>query len=395
MTPVARERIEEFVDAFAAAFGDGSLVRLKLGGYHGPEAELKSAEGRKVALKAGERLSLVWRYKTRDITKNYDLDEATALLREGLAEEFRSARLSTTGLDLTFERNGEKVRLKREAVTDRAAASTSHDRAKNRPLADAARPWLHALGITDASGRVRNDAQDKFRQINKMVEIFAPLIQAIPGGKPLRIVDMGAGKGYLTFALYDYLTNTAGTAVDMVGVEFRKSLVDLCNGIATESGFTGLRFVEGSILDYDASGASAVIALHACDTATDDAIAKGIAAGAELIAVAPCCHKQIRREMEAGKPEGELDVLLKHGVFLERQAEMVTDGLRSLMLEASGYRTRVFEFVPDAHTPKNVLIVAQKDGRMGRDREAMLSKIAETKRFFGIGRHYLEGLLGL
>jgi hypothetical protein len=348
-----------------------------------------------VVLKAGERLSLVWRYRTRDVTKNYDLDEAIALLGEGMAEQFRSARLATTGFDLTFERNGDKVRLKREEVEDRVVAATSHDRAKNRLLAEADRPWLHTLGITDGSGRVRNDAQDKFRQINKMVEIFVPLIQAIPGGKPLRIVDMGAGKGYLTFALYDYLTNTVGIDAEMTGVEVRQSLVDLCNGIAAENGFTRLRFVPGSILDHDASGASAVIALHACDTATDDAIAKGIAAGADLIAVAPCCHKQIRREMEAGKPEGDLDFLLKHGVFLERQAEMVTDGLRSLMLEASGYRTRVFEFVPDAHTPKNVLIVAQKDGRVGRDREAVLERIAETKRFFGVGRHYLEGLLGL
>jgi SAM-dependent methyltransferase len=394
MTPIARERTEEFVGAFAAAFGDGSLVQLKLGGYHGPEAELKSAEGKKVALKAGERLSLVWRYKTRDITKNYDLDEATALLREGLAEQFRSARLSTMGFDLTFERNGDKVRLKREEVS-REAASASHDRAKNRMIAGEGKAFLQALGITDASGRVRNDAQDKFRQINKMVEIFAPLIQAVPGGKPLRIVDMGAGKGYLTFALYDYLTNTAGIEVEMVGVEFRKSLVDLCNGIAAENGFTRLRFVEGSIIDYDASGADVVIALHACDTATDDAIAKGIAAGADLIAVAPCCHKQIRREMEAGTPGSDLDFLVKHGVFMERQAEMVTDGLRALMLEASGYRTRVFEFVPDAHTPKNVLIVAQKDGRVGRDREAVLAKIAETKRFFGIGRHHLEVPLGM
>jgi len=393
VTPVAAERIAEFVDAFAAAFADGSLIGLKLGGYHGPEAELKSAEGRKVMLKAGERLSLVWRYKTRDITKNYDLEEAVALLREGLALYFRSARLSTRAYDLTFERNGEKVRMKRQTVAGRAAAPTSHDRAKQRLLSEADRPWLHRLGITDAGGRVRNDAQDKFRQINKMVEIFAPLIQVFGREKPIRIVDMGAGKGYLTFALYDYLTNTAGIEVEMVGVEFRKSLVDLCNGIAGESGFVRLHFAEGSILDHDASGADAVIALHACDTATDDAIAKGIAAGADLIAVAPCCHKQIRREMEAGKAQNDLDFLLKHGVFLERQAEMVTDGLRALLLEASGYRTRVFEFVPDAHTPKNVLIVAQKDGRVGRD--AALGKVAETKRFFGIGRHYLEGLLGL
>jgi hypothetical protein len=181
----------------------------------------------------------------------------------------------------------------------------------------------------------------------------------------------------------------------MVGVEMRGQLVDDGNATAAQSGFDGLSFAPGTILDYDADGADAVIALHACDTATDDAIFKGISAGASLIAVAPCCHKQIRRQMEAGKPEGKLDILLRHGIFMERQAEMVTDALRALLLELNGYRTKVFEFVSDAHTPKNNLIVAEKDSRAGRDRDAILKQIAETKAMFGIERHYLEGLLGL
>jgi len=391
MTPVAEARMGEFLDALGAAFGDGTLVKLRLGGYRGSEEGLKSAEGRKVSLKGGERLSIVWRYQTRDITKNYEIGEALALLWQGLAESFRSARLSTTAFDLTFERNGGKVRLKREEVAGRAAAPAGHDRVKERPVA-AGKPWLRSLGLTDAQGRVLDSAQDKYRQINKMVEIFAPLIQAIPRERLKRILDMGAGKGYLTFALYDYLAGN-GFDVDMVGVELRRNLVELCNGIARDNGFARLRFVEGSILDHDATGASVVIALHACDTATDDAIYQGIAAGAELIAVAPCCHKQVRREMEAGRAMGDLDFLLKHGVFLERQAEMVTDGLRALLLELSGYKTRVFEFVPDAHTPKNVLIVAQKDVRVGRDRKAVLARIADVKRTFGVSRHYLEGLL--
>lgn len=394
MTPVAEERTAAFLDALREAFADGSFLRLKLGGYHGPDEGLKSAEGRKVAVKGGDKLSIVWRYRTRDITKNYGIEEAVGLLHDQLADAFHSARVSTTGFDLSFERNGQKVRLKRETVEERPAASDAHDRVKDRPVA-AEKPWLNALGLTDAQGNVLNAAQDKFRQINRMVEIFAPLIQAIPKDRLTRVVDMGAGKGYLTFALYDHLTSALGLEIEMIGVEVRKSLVDLCNGIAAQNGFSRLRFVEGSILDHDAQGASAVIALHACDTATDDAIFKGIAAGAELIAVAPCCHKQIRREMEAGKAADNLGFLLRHGVFLERQAEMVTDGLRALMLESAGYRTRVFEFVPDAHTPKNVLIVAQKDRRAGRDRDAVLERIAEVKRTFGVCKHYLEGLLGL
>lgn len=388
----APDRIAEFVTALRSAFADGSIVRLKLGGYHGPEADLKSVEGRKVAIKAGERLSLVFRYKTRDITKNLTVEEASAFLAEGLAQHYRSARLEMTGFDLQFERHGDKQRLKRSEVAGRETVDAGHDRAKKRALTDTSSIWLHALGITGKDGAVRNDAQDKFRQINKMVEIFAPLIQQLKAENP-RIVDMGAGKGYLDFALYDYLANRAGQDAEIIGVELRPALVESGNALAQKSDFAGLRFEAGSILDYDASGADAVIALHACDTATDDAIYQGIKAGAGLIAVAPCCHKQIRRQIEAGTPDDRLDFLLRHGTFMEKQAEMVTDGLRALLLEASGYRTKVFEFVSDAHTPKNNLIVAQK-GNAG-SHQAVLDRIAAVKAMFGIEKHYLEGLLGL
>ena len=387
---MSADRIEEFLSAIKAAFAGNTLVGLRLGGYHGSEADLKNVDIKKIAAKGTEKFSFTFHYKTRDIIKNHIQPEALGHLRTALREEFRSARLATTEFDLTFERNGDKVRLKRSDVADRAAPSTSHDRAKNRPLTQTDKPWLHALGITGKDGQVRSDAQDKFRQINKMVEIFAPLIQAIKADKP-RIVDMGAGKGYLDFALYDYLDGKA----EVIGVELRDKLVDNGNATASASGFQGLSFVSGSILDYDATGADAVIALHACDTATDDAIYQGIKAGASLIAVAPCCHKQIRRQMEAGKPAAQLDVLLRHGIFLERQAEMVTDTLRALLLELSGYRVKVFEFVSDAHTPKNNLVVGEKDGRAGRDRDAVLKQIAEIKALFGVERHYLEGLLGL
>ncbi len=388
------DRIEELLSATKTAFASGSLVRLKLGGYHGAEPELKGIEIKKITVKDGDKFSFTYRYKTRDIIKNYIQPEALALLRTGLKDEFNSAQLATTGFDMSLERNGLKIRLKRTEVEGREAPSTDHNRAKNRPLNGSDKPWLKALGIAGKDGVVRNDAQDKYRQINKMVEIFAPLIQAIQTERPL-IIDMGAGKGYLDFALYDYQAHVAKRAVGIVGVELREQLVADGNATAQASGFEGLSFQPGTILDFDATGADAVIALHACDTATDDAIFKGIDAGASLIAVAPCCHKQIRRQMEAGTASAELAPLLRHGIFVERQAEMVTDTLRALLLELSGYRTRVFEFVSDVHTPKNNLVVGEKDGRVGRDREAILRQIADLKTMFGIEQHYLEGLLGL
>jgi len=390
----APDRIEELLSATKAAFQNGTLVQLKLGGYHGGEPELKAVIVKKITVKGGDKYSFTYRYKTRDTIKNFIQPEALALLRDGLKDEFRSAQLATTEFDMMFERNGEKQRLKRTAVKGREAPPTDHNRAKNRPLTETDKPWLKALGIAGKNGQIRHDAQDKFRQINKMVEIFAPLIQVLKVEQPL-IVDMGAGKGYLDFALYDYLATVAKQPVRIVGVEMREQLVSDGNATAKASGFSGLSFQPGTIMEFDASGADAVIALHACNTATDDAIFKGISAGASLIAVAPCCHKQIRRQMEAGQADARLEPMLRHGIFLERQAEMLTDTLRALLLELNGYRTKVFEFVSDAHTPKNNLIVAEKDGRAGRDREAVLKQIAEIKAMFGIEQHYLEGLLGL
>lgn len=387
----ASDRIVEFVTTVREAFEDGRFVGLRLAGYEGEEADLKSVDMRRVVIKGQEKLSAVSHYKTRDITKNHDFDAAMADLVPALGRQFRMATLNATDFDLVLERHSAKVRLRRTEVAGRDAPPVGHDRAKNRPLMDTGRPWLRALGLTTAGGVVRHDAQDKFRQINRIVEIFAPLIQGLKAEKPL-ILDMGAGKGYLDFALYDYLTTVEQRPVEIVGVELRDRLVADGNRTAADVGFAGLRFEQGTILDRDAAGADAVIALHACDTATDDAIFRGIAAGAGLIAVAPCCHKQIRRQMEAGEADGRLDFLLRHGTFLEKQAEMVTDGLRALLLEAHGYRTKVFEFVSDAHTPKNNLIVAQKG--KAPDRAAVLERIAAVKALFGIDRHYLEGLLG-
>jgi SAM-dependent methyltransferase len=241
---------------------------------------------------------------------------------------------------------------------------------------------------------VLKSAQDKYRQINSFIEILSSHLDKLPDGRPIRVIDMGSGKGYLTFALYDYLVSELGREARVTGVELRPELVAQCNQVARDSGLTGLDFEAGSIASFDCGAADAVIALHACDTATDDAIAKGIAAQAQLIVVAPCCHKQIRREIEAQGPAGDFDFMLKHGIFVERQAEMVTDAIRALVLEHFGYTAKVFDFVPDAHTPKNVLIVGDRrpDGR--GDRHA-LERLNQAKRLFGVAEHYLERATGL
>lgn len=258
---------------------------------------------------------------------------------------------------------------------------------------------MTALGLADSRGEILPTAQDKYRQINKYIEILDGLVKQLPKGigteRPVRIADMGAGKGYLTFALYDHLANTMKLKAEVTGVEVRPDLVRLCNQTADASVFGGLTFVEGTIDSHDCTGADAVIALHACDTATDDAIAKAVKAQAALIVVAPCCHKQIRREMRktepgSGNPYG---FLLKYGTYAERLAEMVTDGLRAELLELSGYKANLFEFISDTHTPKNVMITAVRQGVSEKKAGAVRASIAATKAQFGISSHALEARL--
>jgi trans-aconitate methyltransferase len=379
----------EWIGHLRASLADGSLVKVVLGHYTGTEDGLKGIQARPVVIRNQPRLSFTYRYRTRDIVKNADTEESVERLMKAFANGFRSATLFTTGFDLTYERKaGGQDILHSSAATQKAVASLAHDHCKQRRITAPGKHYLQALGITDGNGTILKTAQGKFRQINRYVELLAPMMTA----EMRNVADMGAGKGYLTFALYDYMAG-AGMMPRITGVEQRADLVTQCNTIAGQSGFAGLHFTEGTIRDFDATGIDMMIALHACDTATDDALAKGIAAGAALIVVAPCCHKQIRREMARTANRHPHDFLLRHGIFLERQAEMVTDALRALILEYAGYETKVFEFISDEHTSKNIMITGRKSQKITPGNPAVLDAIREAKARFGIATHYLETLL--
>jgi len=385
----------QFLDFLTSSLADNSFIKAQLSDYQGEEGDLKNLYLKKVVVKRQEKISFLYRYKTKDITKNYFPDEGLKLLGSLVAENgFCSAQLFTLKRNVHIEFAKGGFILKEENPTLHELPSLAHDKPKNRKIEAQGKTYLHELGITDVQGNVHKNAQDKYKQINHYIEILSSLLKNLPERSVTNIVDMGAGKGYLTFALYDYLNNVLGKSARVTGVEFRKDLVELCNGIARKSGFDSLHFEEGTIENYaPQTELNVLIALHACDTATDEAIYQGITANADLIGVAPCCHKQIRREMEKHSVQNELDFLVKHGIFLERQTEMVTDGLRSLILEYHGYATKVFEFISDAHTPKNVLIVGEKRANVSIDRKSILEKIRESKKYFGISYHHLEVLL--
>lgn len=385
------ENVEKFIAEFAKSLHEETFVKMTLGNYKGPDEHLQKLLIRLITTRKGTRLFFLYRYDTRDTAKNHDFNESISLLREHLSTGFQSGHLFTTEHDwqLDVGKKG-KSRLNVAKPTFRSKPSLGHDREKKRYV-NAGSFYLRALGITTELGEVRDKQQDKWRQINRFVETLSALVDKsrLNERKKLRIVDMGSGKGYLTFAAYDYFRNIVGIDVSVIGVEARAELVGLCNDIARGAEFDGLEFVEGRIEDFELKHVDVLIALHACNTATDDAIFKGIKAEAELIVVAPCCHQELRPQL---KPPEMFRNVLKHGVMAENVAEMITDGLRSLLLESAGYSTRIFEFISTEHTPKNNMIVGTLTGKSA-DAERFGREIDAIKKFYGIKSQRLETLL--
>jgi SAM-dependent methyltransferase len=384
------ENLDKFINELRTSLAAQTFVKLTLGNYKGGEPDLQKIQVRMIETKKGRRLFFLYRSTTRDTAKNYDHDEGADRIARAIESGFHSAHLFTTERDIQLE-IGKKgtSRLNIAKPTTRTAVTASHDREKKR-LVDPDAYYLRALGVTNDAGEVRDKQQDKWRQINKFVEIVAGLIERseLAGRENLNIVDMGSGKGYLTFALYDYLTGK-GVKAKVTGVEMRPNLIETCSDIAEAGGLENLRFVRGSISDFDASGADILIALHACDTATDDAIYKGIAADSAIIIVAPCCQHELRRQI---RPPEMLKDVLKHGIMLERTTEFVTDSLRTLLLERSGYSTTLLDFVSIEHTPKNLMIVGTSNPA-ANNFEELDRQVAELKNFYGIHEQHLDRLL--
>ena len=384
--------VVEFVGALEESLRGGTFVKLTLGKYRGGEAGLKNVYVRAVNIKGADRLSFLTRYKTKDVVKNYDVPEGVRRIESLLGASFLSGHLFTTGRDAQIEFNKKReARLVERPPTFKEAPPREHDRSKQRLIELEGNVYLRALGVTNERGEVRGGMGDKFRQINKFVEIVAGLFDSssLKGGHEVSVVDMGAGKGYLTFAVYDYFSRVRKMKATVTGIEARAELVARANEVARAAGFDGLRFEAGLIHDFAPRGVDILIALHACDTATDDAIFKGVAARASIVITAPCCHKEVRPQIET--PEA-LGGVLRHGILLEREAETVTDSLRALLLEGEGYAVKVFEFVSTEHTRKNTMIAAVR-GADKVDRGAAETQFRRLKEFYGIREQRLEKLL--
>ena len=385
------ENVEKFISEFAKSLHEKTFVKMTLGNYKGADEHLQKAMVRLIETKRGTRLFFLYRYNTRDTAKNYSFDEGVKLLHKLLGKDFFAGHLFTVENDFQLDvgKKG-KSRLNIAKATFKTTPAQTHDREKQR-FVNSDSFYLRTLGITTDRGEIRDKQHDKWKQINKFVETLANLVDKsnLKDRTTLDIVDMGSGKGYLTFATYDYFKNIRGIDVRVTGVDTKQQLVGLCNDIARAAEFENLKFVHGYIGDYELKNADILIALHACNTATDEAIFQGIKAESDLIVVAPCCHQEIRPQI---KPPEMLENILKHGIMLESEAELVTDGLRALLLEKSGYATKLFEFIATEHTPKNNMIVGTKQEKV-KDAEKLDEQINSIKDFYGIREQKLENLI--
>ncbi|MCB1024873.1 MAG: SAM-dependent methyltransferase [Acidobacteria bacterium] len=386
------ENIREFIRSLSESLHNETFVKMTLGNYKGGDEQLQKILVRLLKTKKGLRLFFLYRYDTRDTAKNYDFDQGIRILNRILGTDFFSGHLFTTKNDfqLSIGKKG-RSRLNRGKPTFTVPPDLAHDRRKTIHV-DPNSFYLRALGITNDQGVVRAKQEDKWNQINKFVETLGSLFDGsgLKNQKTIDVVDMGSGKGYLTFAAYDFFANTRGIEAKVIGVDTKRELVDLCNDIARSADFNGLSFEPGRIEEFDLPSTDILIALHACDTATDDAIFKGINAKAKLILVAPCCHREIRPQI---KPPSVFQGILKHGILMEREAESLTDGLRSMFLEKYGYSTKVFEFISTEHTPKNNMIAGKYSGPPSNP-AAITAEISEIKEFYGIDQFRLEELIG-
>ena len=329
----------------------------------------RRVELRPVDLRGGRQLQVVSYDERQAHTRNvaYDTGEAVAVVDALLGEAFGNWHVRTTAetVQLRVTKKG-LAQVHTAAVGPTPEPDRGHDRRKPR-LLDPTEPFLHAVGIADASGRVKPSRQDKYRQVEEFLRVLDAALAAAPHVQdrlPLRVVDLGCGNAYLTLATYAWLTGRRQLGVELTGVDVRAAARERNAALAESLGWSGgLRFVEGTILDAPVEAADVALALHACDTATDEALARAVRWQAPLVLAAPCCHHDLHRQLAAaGPPPGAYALLTRHGILRERYADVLTDALRAALLRLLGYRVDVVEFVPSQHTPRNVLLRAVRTG---------------------------------
>ena len=320
--------------------------------------------------------------KTQVFHKNLTAGDAGSYLTGKLSSDtssqtasFKNALVETksfTANVLVSKKGTITIKKKMNTSAKQPKISLSHNRKKKYILEEGIPvPFLIDLGVMTQNGSIVNAHYDKFRQINRFLEYIEDILPSLPTGRELRILDFGCGKSYLTFAIYYYLKVLKGYPVRITGLDLKEDVIRHCNELAVKYGYDKLEFLCGDIAYYDGcSQVDMVVTLHACDTATDYALAKAVGWGAKVILSVPCCQHELNKQMK----NDLLSPVLHYGILKERMAALMTDGLRAQILEANGYRTQILEFIDMAHTPKNLLIRAVYNGHCA-DNKAQINEL--------------------
>ena len=322
--------------------------------------------------------------KTQVFHKNLTAGDAGSYLTGKLSSDtssqtasFKNALVETqsfTANVLVSKKGTITIKKKMNASAKQPKISLSHNRKKKYILEEGIPvPFLIDLGVMTQNGSIVNAHYDKFRQINRFLEYIEDILPSLPTDRELRILDFGCGKSYLTFAFYYYLKVLKGYPVRITGLDLKEDVIRHCNELAVKYGYDKLEFLCGDIAYYDGcSQVDMVVTLHACDTATDYALAKAVGWGAKVILSVPCCQHELNEQMK----NDLLSPVLHYGILKERMAALMTDGLRAQILEANGYRTQILEFIDMAHTPKNLLIRAVYNGHCADNKDQINELLA-------------------
>ncbi|WP_313758318.1 SAM-dependent methyltransferase [Tissierella sp.] len=343
-----------------------------------------------VLIQKGMRLQFVYEYRNKVLHKNLEPLDSIDEIEKLLTHKFKQGMIFTNKADyqILINKKGEAAILKKKPT--KKQLDFSHNRKKSYIIEDGEPvDFLIRLGVMNENGKVVSKKYDKFKQINRFLEMVSDVIQRINKDKTLNIVDFGCGKSYLTFALYYYLVNILGLDVNIIGLDLKQEVIEFCNEVALDLNYDRLKFIHGDIKDYEGlNKVNMVVTLHACDIATDAALVKAINWEAEAILSVPCCQHEFYDKIK----NPVLEPMLSHGIIKEKLASLVTDSLRANILEILGYQVQLLEFIDMEHTPKNILIRAVKTNN--KNNKESINKYIEFKKFWGLKDLYIEKELG-
>lgn len=328
---------------------------------------LKRVKLKPVEIKGQYHIQLEYQYERILKHENVLLENFHAFL-EVLFQKFRQFHGQFTDSTIQIQLSKKnKVFWKEEKMESIKEVSLAHNRKKNYLLEESTPyPFLVRLGVQTPEGKVKKQKYDKFRQINRFLEFIDDSLDYLPKDRQIRILDFGSGKSYLTFALYHYLKIEKGLDIKVTGLDLKKEVIEECNKIAEDLHYDHLEFLVGDINDYhDETSVDMVVTLHACDVATDMALARAVKWGAKVILSVPCCQHELNRQLNAP----QLEIMTQHGFIKERFAALATDSIRAELLKLVGYEVQLMEFIDLEHTPKNILIRAYKTGRKANKKE--------------------------